>query len=59
MSGLRKKDKASAILYFVTAILFLICGMISKKLVYVPLACLYIVLGMRYIHNGKSKLEDD
>ena len=49
---MRNKNKLTAILYFVSSILFFISALIGKNYVFIPIGCSFVVLGIKY--NNKK-----
>lgn len=49
---MRNKNKLTAILYFVSSILFFISALIGKNYVFIPIGCCFVVLGIKY--NNKK-----
>ncbi len=45
---MKKSKRITALLYFLAAILFFISSIIGKNLVYIPIGCCFICLGIVY-----------
>ncbi len=52
---MKNKNKLTAILYFISSILFFISALIGKNYVFIPIGCLFVVLGIKY----NNKKDDD
>ena len=45
---MENKNKLAAILHFISGILFFISALIGKNYVFIPIGCLFVVLGIKY-----------
>jgi len=52
---MKNKNKLTAIIYFVSGILFFTYALISKNYVFIPIACCSVIFGPKY----SNKKDDD
>lgn len=50
-----EKNKVTALLYLIAGIIFLLTSILGKNIIYVPIGCCFIVLGISYSKRKRGK----
>lgn len=56
---MKNKNKFTAILYYISAILFFIAAVIGKNYVFIPIGCCWLILGSNYYNKDNNGTDKD